>query len=168
MVTHYGFAASQKTINETSLIQHFCKVNGVTETDFHNHLNEAKKIWQDRNRVEWDVQFEDFDKYVNKRPIELMKPYKGLRNASYLVPYLEEYEVLFIAYYKNAFDIAVKKNKSTNEMYEDMLEELVTNLSQEQIALMKNKSLSEILQDKKVNVQVTIKMLKAILPSKQK
>ncbi len=57
-VKHIGFAevlASQGKLNLKRVIDHYCKINKCTLSDFDLHLQEAFRIWEKRSSHPWQV-----------------------------------------------------------------------------------------------------------------
>ncbi len=48
------------------LTRHFVKVNNVTVHEFNRHLSEASKIWRERSKKEWKIDFGDYKDLVDK------------------------------------------------------------------------------------------------------
>jgi len=68
-IIHIGFSCytdkgreilGSKGITKDDLIRHFCRVNGCSRIDFNRHENEAFKLWEHRNEIDWKQDFGEF------------------------------------------------------------------------------------------------------------
>lgn len=72
-VKHIGFVQIQisKNIWPDSMLddlkKHFIKVNSTTVDVFNNHVKEAFKIWRERSKKEWKIDFGEYTDLVNKQ-----------------------------------------------------------------------------------------------------
>ena len=48
------------------LKRHFTRVNNTTSDEFNRHIKETFKIWSERSKKEWKIDFGDFKDLVNK------------------------------------------------------------------------------------------------------
>lgn len=61
LVHHWGYASlSGKDLD--MLLNHACEVNKCTQIEFDKHIDEAFKEWNGREGVEWEIDFNGFDK----------------------------------------------------------------------------------------------------------
>lgn len=51
--THYGH--SKKTKNITKINEHIKKVKKINDEELQTHINEAYKIWKERNKIYWNI-----------------------------------------------------------------------------------------------------------------
>ena len=49
------------SITKQELIDHFCQVNGCTESEYHRIEDDAFKILRWRNKIKWKQEFGDFE-----------------------------------------------------------------------------------------------------------
>jgi hypothetical protein len=66
-VKHIGLAgilASQGKLDYDKVVEHFCKVNKCTETEFEEHEAKAFEVWQKRSKHQWKQDFGKYDKFV--------------------------------------------------------------------------------------------------------
>ena len=57
-VKHIGLTellAAQGKLNLDQVIDHFCKVNECSRSDYVNYRNESFQLWQKRSEQEWDI-----------------------------------------------------------------------------------------------------------------
>jgi hypothetical protein len=78
-----GILAGRNQLDYDKLIEHFLKVNNCNRDDFDIHLNEASKIWMERSRHEWKIDFGDYSilitKYTARARIGLWIHVSGIR-----------------------------------------------------------------------------------------
>jgi hypothetical protein len=68
-VKHIGLAgilASQGKLDYDKVIEHFCKVNACSKQEFEEHKAEAFEIWSIRSFDEWQQDFGEYEKYIEK------------------------------------------------------------------------------------------------------
>ena len=68
-VKHIGFAgilASQGKLDYHKVIEHFCKVNTCNRQEFEEHKAAAFEIWSIRSFDEWQQDFGEYEKFIEK------------------------------------------------------------------------------------------------------
>jgi hypothetical protein len=68
-VKHIGMAkilADEGKLDYTEVERHFCKVNGCSEKEFAEHVDNAFKTWQERSQHKWVQDFGAYGKYLKK------------------------------------------------------------------------------------------------------
>ena len=66
-VKHIGLAeilARQGKLNYDKVVEHFCRVNECTKTEFQTHALEAFRIWDERSEKEWATHFGPYNDMV--------------------------------------------------------------------------------------------------------
>lgn len=66
-VKHIGLAeilAGQGKLDYDKVIEHFCKVNKCTETEFKERKAKAFEIWEKRSKHAWKQDFGKYEKFV--------------------------------------------------------------------------------------------------------
>lgn len=66
-VKHIGLAgilANKGKLDYDEVMKHFCRVNGCSEKDFKNHVDEAFKVWRERSGHDWKQDFGKYQEFV--------------------------------------------------------------------------------------------------------
>ena len=67
-VHHFGRSrqlANEGFLDIDAVIDHFCKINGVTLAEFKKHKTEAFAIWRERSKYEWDTDLGEWKNLVD-------------------------------------------------------------------------------------------------------
>ncbi len=64
-VHHYGFNCFNRGVCEP-LKWHFVRVNKCSVQDFENHIDESQMIWENRNRINWKLDEDSYQKVIKE------------------------------------------------------------------------------------------------------
>ena len=68
-VKHFGLAgilSMQGKLDLNKIIEHFMKVNGCDEEAFLKHKKESNKIWKERSKHNWEVDFGEYKELIKQ------------------------------------------------------------------------------------------------------
>lgn len=62
--THHWMFSEYKGFDLELLIEHACKVNGCSRDQFEKHIVEEKEKWLKRSKIEWALNFGDWEHLI--------------------------------------------------------------------------------------------------------
>jgi len=63
---HSGLLASKGVLNYEKLVRHFLKVNNCSREEFVNHQKKAFKLFEERSKYEWQLDFSDYKNELSR------------------------------------------------------------------------------------------------------